>query len=420
MFTLIMIRTKRLYIRSEVVKYISPIIFSLLLFAVGFIHSDFTSLVMSYIVLLLLIVSVIKDKLINNLFTFVSLFITLSILDMITAFMITHIFYISLSESIEDLVYKIIAWIISRGLLFFLFPKFNFYFNVVNILKEKTKYSLIIILLFDLIFLLLGYTIYYNFYTVDISVFIIIMITGLVVFNYLLNNLLHKINEIGEQEKEWEKKENMYRLRLNNIEQEYQYIEHFHRERHDFKQHLQMILAYISTDSLKAKQYIYTLNQKIDDFSDVGDSKYPEIITFINYKINNAADKGITVDKDINIPDDLNVDIIDLTVVIGNLMDNAIEANERVSPSEKRITLKIYIKNDYLLIHTENPYKEIIKNEDNEFITTKEDKNNHGIGLQNINFIVEKYSGFMDIDHSNQIFTMKIALGNLKEEVFSY
>ncbi|MFZ7131222.1 MAG: GHKL domain-containing protein [Eubacteriales bacterium] len=415
--TILLIITNRNHLRGKLFTILSPIIYSLLLYYSNFVPFNVINVILDYVVVSMLVVTVVNKNMTENIYTFLSIIITLGILDMISAFFVIKVFHVTLEQSIQVVIIKFVAWFISRGVLLVIYPKINFYFNALNVLQGKSKYSLFIFSIFDLIYLLLGYAIYSYYYNIDISVFILMMIGGLIVFNYLLNNLLHKIYEIGEQEKEWERKEALYRLRLNNIEQEYEYIDHFHREKHDFNQHLQMILAYISTEQyVKAKNYIFTLTGKIDHLSEMNNSKYPEIFSFINYKANLAINKGIDVQKEIEIPNDLFVDVIDLTIVLGNLMDNAIEANGAMTAGEKKILLKVYERNNYLIIHTENPYQEVLKNKDNRFISTKEDKHNHGIGLQNIQFIAEKYCGFIDIDYNNKFFIIKIALENLKEE----
>lgn len=410
-FTFIVTITNEKKIRDVRIIYLAPIICSILLFISGFIPLGILSTLSSYLILFLLIFSLVKDKVLHILFIFLSLFISLSILDMLTVTIMTTVLGVTLEECTTVLYCKVLVWSVSRFALYLIFPKINFYFDVFNILKGKSRYSLVLFSLFDLIILVLGYMVYYSFYNINFSVFIVVMLFSIVLFNILLNNLLKKINEINKQEKEWERKETMYLLRLNNIEQEYQYVEHFHREKHDFNQHLQMILAYINIDNLtKAKEYIFMLNKKIDNLVINNTTKYPEIFSFIQYKLNIAAENGIEVEKLINLPDNLLVEILDLTVIIGNIIDNAIEANKVLT--KKMLALKIYEKNDYLIINTQNPYKEIVTSDDNQFITTKEDKSNHGIGLQNIQFIVDKYNGFMEIDTSNNIFIIKVALEN--------
>ena len=63
-----------------------------------------------------------------------------------------------------------------------------------------------------------------------------------------------------------------------------------------------------------------------------------------------------------------------------------------------------------LFIQVSNPYLTKVQYENGEIITAKDDKQNHGFGLKNIEKAVEKYNGFMEINHENMTFTVDILL----------
>ena len=98
-----------------------------------------------------------------------------------------------------------------------------------------------------------------------------------------------------------------------------------------------------------------------------------------------------------------------MVIVIGNLMDNAIEALERTE--EKIFRLEMRYDKGIIYIITENSYNgEIIKNGDT-FVSTKtNEKGTHGIGLSNIKRIVSEHNGEIDIETDNNIFTVSIIM----------
>ena len=104
---------------------------------------------------------------------------------------------------------------------------------------------------------------------------------------------------------------------------------------------------------------------------------------------------------------------IDITTIFGNLLDNAIEATEKVEPSKRAISLNINQKGKLVLIYIYNTYQENLKIENNKLITTKKDSFNHGFGLKSIENIVKKYNGDLKISTNNNIFELNIILQNI-------
>ena len=102
-----------------------------------------------------------------------------------------------------------------------------------------------------------------------------------------------------------------------------------------------------------------------------------------------------------------------MNVLLGNLMDNAIEANKK---NQGQKYIKLTIKGDSRnektwIIKIMNPYETAIKRSNNgEYITSKEDKRMHGYGLKSIKQIVEKHKGEIKIEDSENIFKVSIML----------
>ena len=90
---------------------------------------------------------------------------------------------------------------------------------------------------------------------------------------------------------------------------------------------------------------------------------------------------------------------MDLYVMLGNALDNAIEAVRKIKEEEKRvISMRVYAKEDLIILQIENTcLEETSVPEDGNLSTTKSDKNYHGYGIGSIRKIVEKYNGSLSL-----------------------
>ena len=141
-----------------------------------------------------------------------------------------------------------------------------------------------------------------------------------------------------------------------------------------------------------------------DSFSKTGNSVIDSIL---NLKLHEAAAKGIDIESKICIPKKLDVDSFDLTILLCNALDNAIEAAEKLEADKKIKILFLYNRRRLVLL-VENNYCGTIEVRQGQLSTNKSDKYLHGIGLQNIESVVEKYCGTVDITYDENCFKIYI------------
>lgn len=130
----------------------------------------------------------------------------------------------------------------------------------------------------------------------------------------------------------------------------------------------------------------------------------------INFKLVSAKKKDIVLNTNVNVPANLPLNEYDLGILIGNLVDNAIEAIEKIEIEKRYLNIEIAYEPDYVVIKVANPFNQEVLHYDNNYESTKEDKENHGYGLKNIIKIVEKHHGIIKINHDHGIFDVDIAL----------
>ena len=103
------------------------------------------------------------------------------------------------------------------------------------------------------------------------------------------------------------------------------------------------------------------------------------------------------------------LDPVDLYTLVGNALDNAIEAVLPLPPAERLIRIRVQKKAGLVLLRIENPYSGTLELRDGLPVTHKEDRQNHGFGLKSIRDIGEKYHGLFTIGAEQSQFVLQIA-----------
>ncbi len=182
-------------------------------------------------------------------------------------------------------------------------------------------------------------------------------------------------------------------------------------ERHDFNHHLGVIYGLLeSGDADKAGEYASHLVKTAGEYQNLVNVPYPMVRAILNYKLSAAKEKGIRLKLNVGIPEGLVLPEFDLTVILGNLLDNAVEACMNVGENDSYIGFNMLYKPDYLVIQTENPVSGVSKPQNGSRMTTKSDTENHGYGLRNIEFLAQKHNGFMKTLRENGVFKVDVAI----------
>ena len=119
-----------------------------------------------------------------------------------------------------------------------------------------------------------------------------------------------------------------------------------------------------------------------------------------------AAENGIKMQVKGRLPADLNIDAFDLCTIFSNLLSNAYEA--AIKTEEKYISMECRFNDKNIIIAVKNSYDAAGQTEGMGWTTSKEDKDHHGYGLENIRDSVKKYNGVFDIDTQDNYFLLMI------------
>lgn len=181
--------------------------------------------------------------------------------------------------------------------------------------------------------------------------------------------------------------------------------------RHDMKNHMLEVLEIIKKNNNdKAQEYLLKMLNNVQVTYLLADSGNTAIDSMINYKAEMACQKGVRVNVMLKIPAELEIDSFDLSVLLGNLLDNAIEAAEKVHEKESFVNLRMTLERNQLFIVVENLFDGQIVWNNNIPQTVKEDKETHGIGIMSIKRIVDKYQGVIVFSPKGDMFVTKCML----------
>lgn len=179
--------------------------------------------------------------------------------------------------------------------------------------------------------------------------------------------------------------------------------------RHDYHNHMQSLKAYLAMHNVEeAMEYLDKLETDLDDINLLFDTGNIGVDAILNSKISLALYHEIPVDYKATVPNKTTVTDIDLCVVIGNLIDNAVESCMSVDKDKRFLRLYIGKFNEQLYISVSNATNENVRKLDEEYISKK--RGNHGHGLKRINHIVEKYDGYINRKNEAGVFVTEILL----------
>lgn len=179
--------------------------------------------------------------------------------------------------------------------------------------------------------------------------------------------------------------------------------------RHDYHNHMQSVKGYLASGNIpQALHYIDKLDDSLGAIQLLFNTGNINVDAILNAKISLALAEGIPCDYQAAIPEKLAVADLDLCVILGNLIDNAVESC-RPLPEEKRF-LRLYIAplKQQLYISVSNATGETVRKLDREYITHK--RGDHGHGLKRIDDAVEKYGGYVNRKNEPGVFVTEIML----------
>lgn len=179
--------------------------------------------------------------------------------------------------------------------------------------------------------------------------------------------------------------------------------------RHDYHNHIQAMLA-LTDKPQQLRAYLLNLNDDLTAVDTVIKTGNVMVDAILNSKLSLIQAHSINIRAKAVVPPDLRILEIDLCTVIGNLLDNAMEACLRQErESERFIRVYIGILKKQLYISVQNSTAQEPKKQGRTYFSTK-NSDSHGFGLVRIDRIVEKYDGYVNRQNEEGIFATEVLL----------
>lgn len=203
--------------------------------------------------------------------------------------------------------------------------------------------------------------------------------------------------------------------RIASFEQEimqkyYAEVENMYRKmrgwRHDYRHHIQTMKVHAANGEYgEIDKYLDMLDDDLTNVETVIKTGNKMADAILNSKLSMAKEKEIKVKAEAKIPVSLTISELDLCIVIGNLLDNAIDACMELPVEDRLIRIYMEMKGNYLYLALTNTAKGKKKKH---FLTTKGE--GHGFGLTRVDGIVKKYGGYITRASEDEAFSTEVLL----------
>lgn len=242
------------------------------------------------------------------------------------------------------------------------------------------------------------------------GMFLIFFLLGCLVLDVYIVVVFYRISIVRKTEKENALLQQQSEMQLevySDLQQRYQ---NSMETIHDAKRHVRALESLIQSDHLaEAQQYKESLFQKLNELQPSIQCDNPLLSAILNHVFLKAEQRHIVLKMDLQGEEQLSMLAgVDLTTIASNLLDNAVDAVSELPEEQRYIHFAVAFQMGEIMIHVENPTKNDLKREGNTIVSTKE--GHLGLGLKNVEMVVEKYKGNFKTDVEDGNFVVAITI----------
>ena len=275
--------------------------------------------------------------------------------------------------------------------------------------KMELKHGIIALIFSFTTILGLGATMHMSFNAPSTQLQAMVIAIAFTLCNVILYLLIYQVQK--HQQKEYELR--LLNERVASTEARHKEItviwEQARKLQHDMRLHLGIINEYLEKNEVeRSKEYINELLPKIQGQRAFTFAENPILEYLINSRLSSLTDTEIVISGSIGDLSDIKDS--DLLCLVGNILDNAVEAIARVKRDKKRIELLFLRQNSNRIIICKNTIEKSVLGENSELKTTKAPSSEHGYGTKIIAKIVSDYGGMVDYFEEFNMFGVQVIL----------
>jgi Signal transduction histidine kinase regulating citrate/malate metabolism len=244
--------------------------------------------------------------------------------------------------------------------------------------------------------------------SMELVVLCVVIALSMIISDYLMFYMVERYASLMESkhidamyQQEMELKEKFY----IEVQESYEYVQSL---KHDLKNQLISLYDTFTEDGgVAARKKIKELYCDLKEDDKKIYTANPVLNSILKNKLAKAEENEIKTSIKVQIPMKLNIDCGDMGILYGNILDNAIEACQKIERTERYIQLDSIFSEGMLILVIQNS-KLSVMNE--QLVTTKANARNHGIGTLSVRAVVDKYNGTVTFTDNKDYFITKAIL----------
>lgn len=324
----------------------------------------------------------------------------------VCAYMAEHIKYcvITLLQHFLGSPAWLDAWYINYPLSLVIYG--GIYFLFVRKITKDGHYLTSVLRSFNLFVISMALMYFLSVYLIELDLAWIHAVYTLIFIIVLLISEIHSSEQLQLQE-EIETKERIWALNKVQYEMSKENIEIINRKSHDLKRQI-AALRTVSTPEEQAAA-IGEIEQAVQIYDKTFQTGSRALDTVLMQEALKCSQNHIEFTAVANGELLRFIKSVDLYTMLSNVLDNAVEANLRITEESRRaIHLSVHEKKGLIILQCENPYDGSIAMQDGLPLTSKADKTTHGFGTRSIQATAEKYGGVLRVNPDNGMYVLRI------------
>ena len=282
-----------------------------------------------------------------------------------------------------------------------------------SMLPKETQYMLALIPLCSVISCFVLIEVSTEWISGQLIIFCMCIIFTIIIINYAVFLMIENYTIIAARQHEEELVQREIAYKNEYYQDMERYQEQIQDIRHDMKNRLIGLLA--AAEQGKKDLIMDRLQEIMGDISQTEDIMYsvnPVVNAILKVKSTRAKEQKVVMKIDTLLPRRVSVDIGDMGIMFGNLLDNAIEAAMSVEAERRFVQVKARYREGRLLLQIQNS-KNLVANP--KFHTTKKDRIRHGRGIRLVRKVAEKYGGELLLEDHGDNFEATLLLNGVEQ-----